>query len=120
MGKFMPTPEKILKEMDTILTELISTAERLQDISHQVISKEELTALQESQSGLVKHLMELDNAFKLAYKGEVTGKNKELRANIEKKLERFEKLNANFIENLAGTHPLLKYTESKSNKKPTG
>lgn len=103
----MQTPEKILNEMDSILTELIVTAEKLINITSQVISKEELGALQESQNGIVKHLIGLDNAFKQAYKGQPTGKNKELRDSIEKKLDQFEKLNNSFIENLSSTHSVL-------------
>lgn len=113
----MPTPEKILKEMDKILNELINTAERLQSISHQVISKEELALLQGSQSKLVDQLIELDNAFKNALKGQPPNTDLSLREDIEKKLALFEKLNANFIENLTSSHPLLKLGTPKPKSK---
>lgn len=117
-GKSMPTPEKILREMDNILNDLLKTAERLQSISHQVISKEELALLQSSQSKLVDQLVELDDAFKNALKGQPLSKDLSLRESIEKKLALFEKLNANFIENLTSSQPLLKLGTSKKRATP--
>jgi hypothetical protein len=113
MVKLMPTPESILKEIDKILSELIVTAERMQSISHQVVSKEELSTLQEAQSKLVEKLVGLDAAFKQAYKGQPEDKTKELRAKIDAKLAQFEKLNASFIENISGTQSLLKFGKRK-------
>lgn len=112
----MPTPEKILKEMDAILNELLATAEKLQNISTQVISKQELDSLQRAQTEMVKKLIELDNSFKHAYANketQLTEKNKELRNSIERKLTRFEELNAHFIENLSNTHSLLEKKDIK-------
>jgi hypothetical protein len=95
----MSTPDEILKQMDTLLNQLIKTAETMQRLSRQVISEEELGPLQRSQENLVQRLTLLDESFQKASKGS-SSPSSALRAAITHKLERFQTLNAGFIENL--------------------
>lgn len=108
----MPTPYEILAEMDAILDQLIKTAERLRDISRQVFEEDELIKLQKLQEEMVTKLIDLDEAFKKAYKGH-SPKNESIRKNIDKKIEHFQKLNNAFIDNIRESRGVLHFKKKK-------
>jgi flagellar biosynthesis/type III secretory pathway chaperone len=112
----MPTPEKILIEMEKVVDQVIQTAEQLKDISRRVISEEELAPLLKSQDKLVSQLKEMDEAFQKVYKG---GKVSPIRERIEKKLERFQELNSKFIENLSSSQGIIQFENGKAKKNKT-
>lgn len=113
----MPTPDEILLEMDQILDELIKTAERLRDLSIQVFEEEELVKLQQTQEKMVTKLLSLDEAFQTAYKEHPVKKESPIRAQIDKKIDEFQRLNAAFIENVKESHGILQF-EKKKKKNP--
>lgn len=115
----MPTPEKILEEMDAILDRLIQIAETMQRLSKQVISEGELAPLQKSQEDLVAQLETLDVAFQKAYKQhEPNSKPSALRSQIAKKIERFQVINMGFIENLKTGQKLIEIEAPSPKSKP--
>lgn len=101
-----------LKKMELILDELIANAERLNEISLQVISKDELKPLQEKQEVLVKNLVDVEEAFRGTL-AEVHSSDEEARKRIRSKLTQFEKLNESFIENLKSSHGLIRFNKKK-------
>ncbi|MCE5319132.1 MAG: hypothetical protein LLG04_17440 [Parachlamydia sp.] len=103
----MTTPEKILEQMDAILDRLIQIAETMQRLSKQVVSEGELAPLQKSQEDLVSQLESLDDAFEKAYKPGPGAQPLAVRSRIAKKIERFQVINADFIENLKTEQKLI-------------
>ncbi len=102
--------------MDALLNQLIITAQRLLEISHQVIEKEELNSLQKTQDQQVRELMALDDAFHKSTKKYSKGPFP-LRERIDEKLEQFEKLNAQFIKNIHESRALLNFDKLKETQK---
>lgn len=102
-----------LKKMEVILDELIANAERLKEVSQQVISKEELKPLQDKQEELVKNLVTVEDTMRSAL-GENKSSDEDTKKRIRDKLSQFEKLNATFIENLKSSHGLIRFNKKKS------
>lgn len=102
-----------LKKMEVILDELIANAERLKEVSQQVISKEELKPLQDKQEELVKNLVTVEDTMRSAL-GENKSGDEDTKKRIRDKLSQFEKLNATFIENLKSSHGLIRFNKKKS------
>lgn len=107
--------KEILLEIEAILENLIHNAERLKEISSQVISMQELEPLQKKQEELVKKLGKLDEAFKKVPAGSAESY-QELTRKIEQKLVQFQKLNAKFIENLSASQGLIRFDVKKKKK----
>lgn len=103
----MPTSDKILEQMDSILDQLLQTAKTLKGLSRQVVATRELTNLQKSQEKLVEQLTALDAAFQKANKHKP--KPSPLHTQIAKKLATFQSLNTGFIDNLKIAHGLLDF-----------
>lgn len=101
-----------LKKMELIVDELITNAERLKEVSQQVITKEELKPLQEKQEELVNNLVALEDALRGAL-GEKNG-DEDSRKRIKQKLAQFEKLNETFIENMKSSHGLIRFNKKKT------
>lgn len=108
----MDSSEKILVQMEKVLDQLIQIAETMQDLSSQVVSEAELVPLQRSQEKLVSQLAQLDEAYQKSKPPHSTA----LRAKIQKKLSRFQALNATFINNLKGSQKLIE-VEAPATKK---
>lgn len=113
----MPTPEKILEQMDAILDQMIQTAETLQKLSLQVSSDDELAPLQRSQENLVAQLASLDLSFQKAMQQAGNKKTSPLRPKIVEKLKQFQALNEGFIENLRTGQKLVEVEAPSSKKK---
>lgn len=110
--------EKILIEMEKILDLLIENAKQLLELSKQVIAEEELTPLQEKQQELLTQLLEKDDAFHEACAELKTDYNSPLRNRIDEKLDHFQKLNSNFIDNITTTLGLIQFEKGKIKKRP--
>lgn len=104
-----------LKKMEVILDALIENAERLKEVSQQVISKEELKPLQEKQEELVKNLVAVEDAMRGAL-GNSKDVDEASKKRIREKLSLFEKLNASFIENLNSSHGLIRFNAKPQKK----
>lgn len=105
----MDKHEEILSRMEKILNQLIATAEKLKLISQQVIAQDELRPLQKKQEELIAQLLDSDAEFHNALKGKTKSYDSPARIRIGEKLEYFEKLNSNFIENLGASHGLIQF-----------
>ena len=112
----MSAPSKILAEMDNILDQLIGTAEKLRDLSRQVFEEEDLIKLQQAQDTMVNRLMELDDSFKKASKGQSSKSHDLLRQKIDQKIDQFQNLNASFIENIKSSRGVLEFGKKKKTK----
>jgi hypothetical protein len=113
----MPTPQRILEQMDGILDQLIKTAEMMQRLSSQVVSEVEIIPLQKVQEELVSQLMALDEAFQTAYTKMGHTEISPIRQQIAAKLTKFQTLNSKFIENLKEGQKLLEVEAPAKNKK---
>lgn len=113
----MPTPAKILEQMDAILDRLIKTAEIMKKLSSQVVSEAELAPLQKAQEGLVLQLTKLDASFQKVYKKMGYTQVSPLRKTIEEKLKKFQELNKGFIENLKSGQKLIEVEAPDSENK---
>ncbi len=102
--------------MEGVLDTLIANAEKLKEVSVQVISKDELGPLQQQQDELIKNLMNLEATFQETFheaKGEASP---EMQKRIADKLVYFQKLNAHFIENLKSGHGIIRFEPTTKEK----
>jgi hypothetical protein len=109
--------EDILTQIESILDLLIQNAEKLQEVSHQVIAHEELISLQERQEELLKQLLKSDEEFSQACQGGVNEYQSPIRTRIAEKLEQFQNLNSQFITNIMATRGLIQFEINKNKKK---
>lgn len=112
----MQAVEKILKEMDSTLDLLIENAEKLQEISRRVIAQEELTPLQKKQEELISKLMEMDAKFYNEYPKEAKSYHSDKRDSVADKLEKFQVLNAKFVNNITSRQGLIQFEMSKDKR----
>lgn len=105
----MDMHEEILSRMEKILNQLIVTAEKLKDLSQHVTSEDELRPLQEKQEDLIAKLLETDEEFNKALKGKTKYYQSSSRTRIGEKLDYFQKLNTNFLENLGSSRGLIQF-----------
>ena len=113
----MRKEEQILAEMEKILHELIFTAEKLCDLTTQVIAKEELAPLQQQQEKLLQELAKIDAKFKKACKGKPEKYDSPSKTRISELLDHFQKVNATFIQNLKNSKGIIQFEEKKKKKK---
>lgn len=108
--------DKILSEMEEVLDQLIQNAEKLYDVSRQVIAEEELAPLQNRQQELLSTLLQLDDAF---HKANMQTKedNSSVRSRIQEKIEIFQRINSSFVTNITTSYGLIQF-ESDKTKKP--
>lgn len=113
----MPQAKKILTEMDSILDGLIENARKILKASQQVIAEEDLTRLQKEQKTLVDKLTDKDSQFnKCDDKGTKQGIGT-LRKQIDDKIDLFQKLNAEFVDNIAAAHGLIQFEKGHIKKR---
>lgn len=108
--------DAILNEMNGILDQLIENAQKLNELSLQVIAEDEITPLQEQQQELLSALVELDNTFHRGGAGLSKKKTSPLRMAIDEKIETFQCLNSSFVEKIMNTHGLIQFKDDKSKK----
>jgi tRNA A37 N6-isopentenylltransferase MiaA len=109
--------EVILLEMEAVLQKLVENAERLKEISQQVISKQELEPLQKKQEEIVANLKKLDDDFKKVHPHPTENLHPEIMRRIEQKLREFQQLNAKFIENLTASKGVIQFDQTPEEKK---
>src|ERR1700733_8426172 len=102
--------------MNGILDQLIENAQKLNELSLQVIAEDEITPLQEQQQELLSALVELDNTFYQGGAGLSKGKLSPLKKVIDDKIETFQCLNSSFVENIMSSHGLIQFKDEKSKK----
>jgi hypothetical protein len=109
--------EQTVQEMEGILDQLIETAERMQEISRQVIVESELASLQETEQKLIDRLMHLDEFYRKTFASLPDPLIQKFQGTLEKKLTHFQQLNSNFIENISASHGLLQFQAKKPQDK---
>lgn len=112
----MSNVEKLLKEMDGVLDQLIDNAEKLHEISKKVIAEEELTALQSRQQELLTSLLSLDEACHQAGLSKSKKEYSKLNTSIQEKLNIFEQLNSSFVNNVVSSHGVIQFQGRKTQK----
>lgn len=92
--------------MDQLLTELIQVATELRDMSLKVISEEELAPLQKHQENLLEELEKVDQKIKGDYPNRLEPA---IQEKVHKQLEKFQRLNREFIDNINASHSLIQF-----------
>lgn len=111
----MQRADKILDEMEKLLDSLIESAKKLLELSHNVIDEDELIGLQEEQEALLIALVKKDaNFHKLPNASSENLMPRRLK--IDEKIDRFQKLNAAFVENINASHDLIQFNQDYSEK----
>lgn len=111
----MQSLKDIISEMEEVLDHLIENAERLHELSKQVILEDEVEALQKIQNDMLTRLTELDSKrASVASKEDIKNS---IQSRIDKKIDLFQDLNDRFIDNLSASHGLIHF-EGDQIKKP--
>lgn len=94
----MAKAEEQLREMESLLAELLQTARALKDVSSREISEEELMPLQDRQEELIEEIAKIDRS--LARMKDKSFKETPNWVNVQGALVKFQELNDQFIENM--------------------
>ncbi len=108
--------EQVLLQIEGILNQLIENAELLKGLSKQVIAQEELKLLQTKQEKLIAELTTFDVQFH-TMGGKINAHRSPTQKRIDEKLQQFQQLNMDFIENLSASHGLIKFEIQKDQKR---
>jgi len=104
-----------LSEIESLLDQLIESARALLLLSKQVIEEDEFVHLQEKQEKLLEKLIKKDDEFH-----ELPEKLQEdlldIRLQINEKIDQFQALNAEFIQNINASHGLIQFDKKRLEK----
>lgn len=112
----MPKTEHILIEMETLLDSLLENAKKLLALSRQVIEEDELMALQKEQEVLLANLIDKDAQLQ-QLNSTPQEQLKQSRLKIDQKIDDFQKLNAEFLENISTAHGLIQFDKGRIKKR---
>ena len=102
----MKSAKEIVSGMETLVEEIVKTAEQLREMSCIKIVEDELNILQERQEYLIERLLELN----VQYEDDSKGKgNSSSIDKIQERLADFERLNQAYIENLQVRRGLIQF-----------
>ncbi|HEV8052348.1 MAG TPA: hypothetical protein VGP47_07630 [Parachlamydiaceae bacterium] len=104
----MQQAEKILSEMGNLLDRIIESARKLLALSKQVIEEDELMRLQQEQEELLSSLIDKDAQFQKTSSA-AREKLMPARLKIDGKIDEFQKLNSEFVENINTAHGLIQF-----------
>ncbi len=102
----MKSLQHYIAQMMQLLTDLVQNAEKLRDVSRQVISEEELSPLQKHQQELLGQLEQTDSIMQKYYPNQIDSATHQL---FHEKLHAFHLLNQEFIQNLNASHGLIQF-----------
>ncbi|MCE2983910.1 MAG: hypothetical protein LW832_10150 [Parachlamydia sp.] len=102
----METLQELQEQLNSLLSELIKTAEELRDLSRQVVSEEELAPLQKKQEKLLDKIERTDAVINENYASEIEP---DAKKNLHDQLSVFQQLNREFIANLNASHGLIQF-----------
>lgn len=111
----MQKADKIVDEMEALLDKLVESAQKLLELSKHEIDEDELNRLQEEQEMLLTALVQKDEDFHQLPKA-AQEKQMPRRIEIDEKINHFQELNANFVENINAAHGLIKFGETPAKK----
>ena len=109
--------EKLLAEIDATLGQLIMNAESMLEASFIEISCYEVEAMQKTQASLLAHLLHLDGEYAIQRKQQKASEKISEKTVIQKKLQKFQKLNTHFIERIAKKWGKVQFEKRPARKK---
>lgn len=109
----MQQAEQILGEIEDLLDKLIDSANKLLAASQQVIEEDELADLQKDQEVLLERLIEKDAEFH-KFSNQIQEKLLPRRLKIDEKIDHFQKLNSDFVENISSAHGVIQFKKPKN------
>ncbi|MEM1283308.1 MAG: hypothetical protein AAGG81_07125 [Chlamydiota bacterium] len=109
---FDDSPDDIFSEMEVTVDRLITVAEELREASFQVTSSEMIGPLQKEQERLLEELSVIEGMFKKKFPHSVPNST-EVRGRISKKLETFQLLNQEFINNLNKLKEVIQFQKKE-------
>lgn len=102
----MKSLQYYVEQMTQLLADLVQNAEKLRDVSRQVISEEELSPLQKHQQELLGQLEQTDSNMQRYYPNQLDSATHQL---FHAQLHAFHILNQEFIQNLNASHGLIQF-----------
>ncbi len=93
--------EHVINEIEMVLKDLVDNAQKIQEVSSQTISQDELNQLQERQEELIQELIRWDEIFHENHKKSIKEADPSTWQKIKIYLTEFEKLNQEFIKQLS-------------------
>lgn len=108
----MQQAEQVLGEIESLLDQLIDSAQKLLTVSQQVMEEEELTNLQKDQEALLEKLIEKDAEFH-KFSNITQEKLLPRRLKIDEKIDHFQKLNSEFVDNISSAHGVIQFKKPK-------
>ncbi|MDP1835328.1 MAG: hypothetical protein Q8K75_05295 [Chlamydiales bacterium] len=106
----MSSAEERLSQMESILTDLLTNAQKMVELSSKdTTALSQLMPLQELQQGLVEKLIAFDNTLHKECPNEVADNSLPAFARIEKCLEDFQRLNEQYIENVRQNQSVIQF-----------
>lgn len=102
----MKSLQELADQMAALLEELVKTAQKLSDVSRQIISEEELAPLQQHQQDVLSQIEVIDTSIKAHYSNQL---DKDFKKQVHEKLHAFQLLNQEFISNLNASHGLIQF-----------
>lgn len=105
-GEKMKSLQHYLNQVDDLLDELIQTAQELCNLSNQVAAEEEVIELQKKQGDLIRQLEEADHHIQSFDGSDIS---EVIHQKLHQKVQKFEMLNQEFIQNFSSTHGLIQF-----------
>ncbi len=112
----MSSPEELLTEMTKTLHDLVNNARQMVQVSSQEFSQTEISTLQERQNALVSNLAAIDAQLNRDYPTALSDKISPVVQLIEKEIEHFEGLNADFLDNVRRHGPVIQFESDKAHR----
>jgi hypothetical protein len=113
----MKSLQFFIDQTHKLLNELIQVATQLRDMSKQVISEENLSLLQKKQDDLLGQIERIDQQMQRDYPQQVSSKMEE---QLHEKLQTFQQINQEFIQNLGASHGLIQFELCRLGKEQEG
>lgn len=105
--------DDIFSEMEITVDRLINVAEELKDASFHVSSSETIAPLQKEQERLLEELSVIEKQFNKKFPNSVPN-SMEIRGRINQKLEVFQSLNQEFINNLNKSKEVIQFQKKET------
>lgn len=108
--------EQVLNEMEKLLDKLVESAKSLLLLSRQVIEEDELLRLQQDQEELLEKILQKDEEFH-ALPTKIQEEMGSQRLKINEKIDQFQQLNGEFIQNINTSQGLIQFDQKALKKR---
>lgn len=106
----MSSLQSSIDQMNQLLNELIWVSTQLRAISFQVLSQEDLVTLQKKQEDILKQIESQEQLLQTNYRNQIDSKTWD---HFHKKLQEFQELNHEFIQNVNTNLGLIQFELKK-------